>query len=85
MPYIAKDSRPPIELPLKEASHYIESAGDLNFAITTLCVNFLKKKGLRYVWLNTIVGVLECAKLEFYRKAAAPYEDTCIKKNGDVF
>jgi hypothetical protein len=39
---------------------------------------------LRYFNLNRAVGVLECCKLEFYRRVAAPYEDTKIQQNGDV-
>ena len=30
------------------------------------------------------MGVLECCKLEFYRRVAAPYEDIKIEENGDV-
>ena len=32
-----------------------------------------------------MVGVLECAKLELYRRMAAPYEDEKIEDNGDVY
>jgi len=31
------------------------------------------------------IGALECAKLELYRRVAAPYEDTKIAENGDVY
>jgi len=31
------------------------------------------------------VGVLECAKLELYRRIAAPYEDEKIVETGDVY
>lgn len=34
---------------------------------------------------RTILGVLECVKLELYRRVAAPYEDRKIEENGDVF
>jgi len=55
--------------------------GDLNYIITRI----LKESyPLRYFNLNRAVGVLECCKLEFYRRVAAPYEDTKIKENGDV-
>ena len=29
--------------------------------------------------------MLECAKLELYRRVAAPYEDEKIDQNGDVY
>jgi hypothetical protein len=32
-----------------------------------------------------VVGALECAKLELYRRLAAPYEDQKIKLNGDAY
>lgn len=32
-----------------------------------------------------IGGAIECAKLEFYRRVAAPYEDKKIAENGDVY
>ena len=31
------------------------------------------------------MGALECAKLELYRRVAAPYEDVKIMENGDVY
>ena len=36
-------------------------------------------------WGGNLVGVLECAKLELYRRLAAPYEDLKIEDNGDVY
>ena len=35
--------------------------------------------------IGDVVNAMECAKLEFYRRVAAPYEDTKIKENGDVY
>jgi len=32
-----------------------------------------------------MLGSVEAAKLEIYRRLIAPYEDTKIKENGDVF
>jgi hypothetical protein len=61
-----------------------ETDGELNFVITTLIQQYLVKKGLNYSNINTCIGVLECAKLELYRRIASPYEDTKIKENGDV-
>ena len=33
---------------------------------------------------NAMFGVLECVKLEFYRRLATPYEDVKCDENGDV-
>jgi len=30
-------------------------------------------------------AALRCAKQEFHRRIAAPYEDKCIKNNGDIY
>ena len=51
-------------------------AGELNFALTTIVDKYLQNRGgLRYAHINEVVGALECAKLELYRRVAAPYED----------
>jgi len=57
-------------------------AGNLNYVITSV----LKKlsKDLRYKKANELIGVLECIKLEYYRRVVAPYEDKKIQENGDV-
>ena len=41
--------------------------------------------GTNYVKLNELIGVLECAKLELYRRVASPYEDEKVESNGDVY
>ena len=35
--------------------------------------------------LMEVRGVVECVKLEFYRRAVAAYEDEKCKENGDVY
>ena len=74
------------------------SVGDMNYVITELLLHYasetaykalgddfdLKAKGLPYEVINSVVGILECAKLEFYRRAGASKEDKAIKDNGDV-
>lgn len=60
--------------------------GELNYAITKLCNEFLKQiTDESYEAYNGIIGVLECAKLEFYRRAVAVYEDKKMSENGDVY
>lgn len=80
MPYI-KNSR---EM-LKDRVMKPHSAGDLNFLITSEIDEYLSYKGLCYDHINEVIGVLECAKLELYRRIAAPYEDQKIEENGDVY
>jgi len=40
---------------------------------------------LRYQNINDLLGALEGAKLELYRRVAAPYEDEKVESNGDVY
>jgi len=68
-----------------ETLYALLDPGSLNFAITQLALEYLKDRGRRYAVLNEIVGVLECAKLEFYRRAVAAYEDEKCKQNSDVY
>jgi hypothetical protein len=87
MPYIKMEDRPKYEKALGELIGILKSRpvenidGELNYIITRI----LKESyPLRYFNLNRAMGVLECCKLEFYRRVAAPYEDTKIEQNGDV-
>lgn len=82
MPYIKQRDRVEIDNAINQLN--IHDCGELNYAITTMTQNFLKKKGQNYANINEVVGVLECAKLEFYRRIATPYEDKKIAENGDV-
>lgn len=62
------------------------SGGELNFQITRLVDDWLGAQGgLRYEKINAAIGALECAKLELYRRVAAPYEDQKRHENGDVY
>ncbi len=77
MPYIHPDNR--VALTRSAPS----SVGELNYAITKLCDEFIAVAS--YQQINAVIGVLECAKLEFYRRLAAPYEDRAMTTNGDVY
>lgn len=81
MPYIEVDRRQSI---LFDGSDPV-TPGELNYLITEYCLGYLERKGTSYTNLNEIVGVLECAKQEFYRRAVSPYEDEKIKENGDIY
>jgi uncharacterized protein DUF6899 len=81
MPYIKQERREAILAGAKP-----QDAGELNFAITTLVDDYLKGKGdIRYAHLNEVIGALDCAKLELYRRVAAPYEDKKREESGDVY
>lgn len=89
MPYIPLADREEFAEPLA-ALHEIVfrrglSNGELNFLITCLGHLYLTKHGTSYNTISDVVKAMECAKLEFYRRVAAPYEDTKIQQNGDVY
>ena len=79
MPYIEQKDRLGVSVMIPE------TPGELNYLITTLIREYILQKGLSYGTLNEVVGVLECAKLELYRRVAAPYEDQKCDENGDVY
>jgi hypothetical protein len=80
MPYIKQERREAIA-----SGDAPKDAGELNFALTSIVDKYLQNKGLRYAHINEVVGALECAKLELYRRIAIPYEDQKIKESGDVY
>jgi hypothetical protein len=55
--------------------------GNLNYVFTRILNASYTQ---RYAEINEAVGVLECCKLELYRKLAAPYEDLKEFENGVV-
>lgn len=83
MPYITEERRFEIESGLLGTADVLP--GDLNYMITRLVDRCLAVNGKNYTSINAAIGVLECAKLELYRRIAAPYEDEKIEENGDVY
>lgn len=84
MPYITEDRRPQITDDINRLPVNM-TEGDVNFAITSLIDRELVLKGVSYKNINAMIGVLECVKLELYRRIAAPYEDKKCIENGDVY
>jgi hypothetical protein len=89
MPYLNQANKSAWDDDLKPLLTGLEygtpKAGDLNYIFTMLALAFVRSKGLSYASLNETLGAFECAKLEFYRRAAGPYEDKKIVENGDVY
>lgn len=82
MPYIDKSRRDDFEFFNYNSP---QNPGELNYLITRLVNKYIQTEGLSYATINDIVGAIEGAKLEFYRRVVAPYEDEKIKTNGDVY
>lgn len=81
MPYIKHS----IRYGLDSGEAYPEDTGQLNFLLTQTVIQYMDSKGLSYQTINDVVGALEGAKLEFYRRVAAPYESAKMVENGDVY
>ena len=59
--------------------------GRLNYFISTVAQGLIEANGVSYSFLNDFIGVLECVKLELYRRVATPYEEDKRQENGDVY
>jgi len=85
MPYIAQVDRESfeyVEHVLKR--HAAESAGEIQYLIALVIKGYMSNNDYRYQTMNDVMGALNGANLEFYRRYVGPYEDECIAKNGDV-
>lgn len=79
MPYIRPHQRREVE-----AFDRALNCGELNYMITKI-INQYWQNRRDYQTINDIVGALDGAKLEFYRRVVVPYEDKKIVENGDVY
>lgn len=84
MPYISQEERDEIDIKIFELSQCLETKGQMNYAISFLLHQYIKKNGLKYNNINDAIGIIECAKMELYRSIAGPYEDIKIEENGDL-
>ncbi len=80
MPYITQERRNKIE-----ATSWPITAGELNYKITREIFKYYEDIEPSYQRINDILGALEGAKMEFYRRIVVPYEDQKIIDNGDVY
>lgn len=83
MPYIDGSDNTRVDLE-PDSTREAMTPGELNFQLTALVDRYLAGN-LDYQAINDVVGALECAKLELYRRIAVPYEDQKIEINGDVY
>lgn len=94
MPYIKSETREEFAKTANSGHHpRMTATGELNYELTLKILKYIEQNALpelgittpNYALINNVIGALECCKLEFYRRAAAPYEDVKIKENGDVY
>jgi hypothetical protein len=84
MPYIKQMSREYFEDHLINIVRGVQNTGDLTYCIYKLMIMLTEKWGKDFRNMSSILSETECAKLEFYRRIMAPYEDKKIDENGDV-
>ena len=84
MPYILKENREAIDGVIKLLVNVVSTPGDINYAITKFFHSILLQGKLNYSRLNSLIGTIECVKLEFYRMVVAPYENKKRMENGPV-
>lgn len=87
MPYVDQKIRDQYDPLIHELSQKLCTMpiGNINYVITRLIELRWRNEENSYFTINEIMGVLECVKQEFYRRAAGPYEDKKIEENGDVY
>jgi hypothetical protein len=88
MPYIKQEDREPLDEIVAALTTELRNGdfrGRLNYAISSVLAGLIEANGTSYRLINDFIGVLECAKLEAYRRVASPYEDGKIQENGDVY
>jgi len=61
------------------------NAGELNYLFTYWIGQYILDKDESYQTYNDIIGALEGAKLELYRRRISKYEDRKAVENGDVY
>lgn len=79
MPYIPREQRNHV------SARGPKTPGELNFFLTTVIFDYLQSLPMRYTDFNEVIGVLECMKLELYRRMVAPYENEKMRQYGDVY
>lgn len=86
MPYINKTRRDALVNDCYEDDNdNVENAGELNYEFTMLIKRYMEYHRESYQTYNDIIGALEGAKLELYRRKLVPYEELKKAENGDVF
>ena len=83
-PYITEEEKEELAPFIQEMLEEIDSVGKGNYVITKIAQH-IAGKFYNYASLNSAIGMLECAKLEFYRRLVSVYEDHKRGLNGDVY
>ena len=83
MPYIESDREEIDELIISHSKLWFKK-GRLNYFICRVWKLITASNGVSYDDARKMIGELECAKLEIYRRWIVPHEDKAKERNGDV-
>lgn len=88
MPYIQQDDRTKFDESIADILGALQTddnvkVGEINYIFSAILWSLFKENE-SYTTGNNLIGVLECVKLEFYRRLISEYEDKKIEQNGDV-
>jgi hypothetical protein len=84
MPYIPENRREFFDNLLRQCAGHVQNEGELNYCFYKLATLLIEKTGESYANLSMCSSAMEHAKLEWYRKRLAPYEDRKIAEHGDI-
>ena len=78
MPYIKEAARAYID-----NGNSPRSAGELTYIVYAAALHLLGRAPT-FSDFAAVLGAIEAAKMEIYRRIIAPYEDMKVKENGDI-
>jgi hypothetical protein len=78
MPYISQTKR-------ERAKYAPADAGELNFALSCVLIDYAARKGPSYQTYNDILGAVDGCLTEFKTRVLGPFEKQAIERNGDIY
>ena len=84
MPYIKDEDKQDMEVAINNLLVFIESKGDLNYAICELVGNVILESGISYTNISEKIDAVHDAETELRRRLLNSYEDIKKVENGDV-
>lgn len=84
MPYIKDKDKREMADAIDDLQMWIESKGDLNYAICELVGQLILNSGISYTKISEWIDAVHDAECELRRRLLDPYEIMKMHENGDV-
>jgi len=84
MPYIKNEDKHEMSDAINDLKMFIESKGDLNYAICELVGRLIDDDTLSYTKISEWIDGVHDAECELRRRILTPYEVSKMVQNGDV-